>query len=150
MQNLGASVARMLTPAARKRGFYEAQIWLRWAEIVPEHAAYCCPDKVFKDTLTLAVSSDSAKVILQMQQDILVQRINLFWGYQAVRRLKFVTKNLPPPKVLQTHTIQPSPQAEARAKARVMHIENLALRESFYKLAALVEQENENEWKNKT
>lgn len=147
LKTLGGYVTKMLTPAARKRGFFEAHFLTRWSEVCPEHAAYSCPDKIFKGQLTIAVISDSAKMMMQMQKDLIIQRINQFFGYPAVSRIKFVTKQLPVTKEEEFKKIQPSKAALIRAEARVSGVKDDSLRESLKALAALVEQENEEKWK---
>lgn len=99
----GADLRPGLTDAAGRRGFAEPEILLRWAEIVgPALAPDCRPVKVVYGrqpalgaTLVVENSGPRATEIQHMAPQIL-ERINSFYGYRAIARLR-VTQTAPAP-----------------------------------------------------
>ena len=79
---------------AGKNGFAEADVLLHWPEIVgADHAAKCRPVKVTyrhrSHGATLVVQTDSARAPeIEHQKSKIVERVNQFYGYGAVRHLK--------------------------------------------------------------
>lgn len=114
---LAPTLARLTRPILRKRGFATAEIVHRWAEIVgPQLAARTMPERIAfppgrreDGTLHLRVDSGSLALELQHFEGLVVERINGFFGYGAVARLRMVQRPLPP----QT----PKPAAAARTPA---------------------------------
>ena len=79
---------------AGKNGFAEADVLLRWAEIVGAgHSAKCRPVKVTyrhrSHGATLVVQTDSARAPeIEHQKARIIERVNQFYGYGAIRHLK--------------------------------------------------------------
>jgi len=80
---------------AGRHGFAETDVLLRWEEIVgPALAASCRPVKVHYGAeralgATLIVQADSGRAPeVTHQAQIFVDRVNQFYGYRAIRRLK--------------------------------------------------------------
>lgn len=89
----------------RKRGFVKAEIIRQWQDIVgPELAPLCQPVEIRfprlaarEGVLTLRASGAAAPLI-DMEAPRLIDRINQFYGYQAISRLKITQsagKNMP-------------------------------------------------------
>lgn len=110
---LGASVARLTRPAVRRRGLAEAGIIIDWPRIVgPELAAASCPERLTgtrRGGGQDAADGDGAeggilhlRVVgalateLQHLEPIIIERVNGFFGYRAVARLRIVQGALPP------------------------------------------------------
>lgn len=110
---LGASVARLTRPAIRRRGLAEAGIVVDWPRIVgPELAAASCPERLTgarRGGDRDAADGDGAeggvlhlRVVgalateLQHLEPIIVERVNGFFGYRAVARLRIIQGELPP------------------------------------------------------
>ncbi|WP_416898537.1 MAG: DUF721 domain-containing protein [Minwuia sp.] len=93
----GAEAAGILSPIMRKRGFAHVEVIQRWPEIVgPTLADNCRPERLQwpRDesagegaTLHMLVASGWA-VEVQHLEPVIVERINRFFGWRAVTRLK--------------------------------------------------------------
>lgn len=91
-----ASAARdQVTTMAGQKGFAETDVLLRWAEIAGAALAEVCrPVKVHygaQRTLgaTLVVQTTSGRAPeVEMQGPALIDRVNQFYGYRAIQRLK--------------------------------------------------------------
>jgi hypothetical protein len=89
-------LGRLLDPAARRRGLAEARLLTDWAAVVGPHlAARCQPVKLAPDpggrggVLVLHVSGPAA-LELQHSQPQVIERINGYFGYPAVARLRLI------------------------------------------------------------
>lgn len=122
----------VLGPTARRRGFAEAAILSDWAAIVgPTLAGRCQPTRVEfprgryrGGTLELHARGGAALEIQHLAPQ-LVERINGFFGYPAIRRLRLV-QAAPAPRAVQP------PAAPARPLSAT---DELALRRSIGTLA---------------
>jgi hypothetical protein len=104
VRRAGALLDRVLSPAARRRGFAEARLLSAWAEIVgPELAArsrpvrLAHPDGRFQPGVLHLHAAGAAALELQHQTPQLLERINGYFGRLAVARLRIVQAPLPPP-----------------------------------------------------
>lgn len=134
----------LLNPALRSRGLMEHSLVRRWREVVPAHAAYSYPVKLVRGVLTLAVPSDAAKMMLLMEQPLIIDEINRFYGYDAVHGLSFTLRQFAQPKLV-VSVKPPDEGALTRAAARCADIKNNTLRQAFTALGARVEEENVRE-----
>lgn len=87
----------MVEALAGKKGFAEADVLLRWPEIVGEaHRKICQPQAVrFSGArsvgATLVVETTSARATeVDHLAPVLIERVNQFYGYRAIGRLKVV------------------------------------------------------------
>ncbi len=102
---IGKHVGRLTQGVFRAHGFAYAQILTNWEAIVgPELANYCQPERLrwpagqerIKDerrrlggTLTVKVEGPAA-IELQHETPRVIERLNTFYGYQAVTAIKIV------------------------------------------------------------
>jgi len=93
-RQVGSYLARITRPVLGKRGLAEAEVVLRWPEIVGEALArQCLPERVKLGrgipggTLHLCVEPAAATRVQHLQATIL-ERVNTFYGYRAVVRLQ--------------------------------------------------------------
>jgi hypothetical protein len=107
LRRLPDLLGRVLDPAARRRGLAEAKLLTEWPTIVgPWLATRCQPVRLSHGAggaggvLALHVAG-AAALELQHSEPQLIERINGFFGYPAVSRLRLVQA--------------PRPQAAARA-----------------------------------
>ena len=98
----GSILRRATAAALRRRGFGEGEVIARWPEIVgPRLAALTAPEKLHQRRGDLAGAvlhirvAGAAAVELQHMAPTVMERINGFYGYRAVDRLKFVQGPLP-------------------------------------------------------
>lgn len=95
---VGQSVEKLTKPIFGRRGFAGAGVVTDWKAIVGEHLArHTQPDRISHDgpkridgTLHLRVDSASLATELVYLEPQLIERINTFFGYKAVARLRLV------------------------------------------------------------
>ena len=100
-RQVGSYLGRITRPLLGKRGLAEAEVVLRWPEIVGEELArQCLPEKVSVrrgnpgGTLHLCVEP-AAATRLQHLETVILERVNTFYGYRAVVRLQMRQQPLP-------------------------------------------------------
>ena len=90
--------------AFRRFGFVQSSVVTRWPEIVgPTHARVCAPEAIrfppgekSEGILQLVVSPAHAPLIQQVIPEI-TERVNRFFGYNAVARIKIRQGKVQPP-----------------------------------------------------
>ncbi len=91
--------------AFRRFGFVQSSVVTRWPEIVgPKHARVCSPEAIrfppgekSEGILQLVVSPAHAPLIQQVTPEIM-ERVNRFFGYKAVARVKIRQGAVKPPR----------------------------------------------------
>lgn len=119
---LSARLPDLLGPLLRRRGFAQGQILARWPAIVgPLLARHTAPERLIfaarehaGATLRVRVAPGFAPQI-QHLEPLLVQRINTFYGYRAVARLRLIQGPLPPVRETAPPVAPPPSPAEAAA-----------------------------------
>ncbi len=121
-----------------KRGFAQMELVTRWREIAGAGlAAHCFPQKLgsaANGTLTLTlVADDRASLELQHQAPKLIDRINRYFGREAVTKIKVIAGDIPKPRM------RPSPRPltlaeEGELKGWTSGIEDGSLREALERL----------------
>ena len=138
---------------AGKQGFAEANVLLNWPAIAgAELAATCQPVRVTygaQRTLgaTLIVQASSARAPeIEMKGPIIVERVNQYYGYRAISRLK-VTQSTgfsPTPGFSEVQAAftgpdgTPTPAEEARAAEMAADIQSPGLRAALGRMGANV------------
>jgi hypothetical protein len=99
---LSALLGRVLDPVSAKRGFANAELLAAWPEIVgpryahttqPERIAWAHGSAAAEDGGTLTVRAEaSAALYFQHEVGQVLERVNAFLGFGAVRRIKIVQK----------------------------------------------------------
>ncbi|HYN39330.1 MAG TPA: DUF721 domain-containing protein [Rhodospirillales bacterium] len=148
LRALGESVAPLTAPLAGKRGFAAARLLGEWPSIVGPHlAARSRPEQLSGGsrggaeagaggTLVVRVASGPMALELQHQEPLICERINVFFGWRAVARLRLVHGPLPRPPAAPP---PPAPLADdATIDAAVGNIEDPALAAALRALAARV------------
>ena len=102
LRRLPDLLSHVLDPTARRRGLAEAKLLTEWPTIVgPGFAARCQPIRLAKSTdrqsgvLVLHVAGTAALELQHSELQIL-ERINGFFGYPAVSRLRLIQAPPPP------------------------------------------------------
>jgi len=142
-----------LGQAAAKHGFAEPEVLLRWHEIVGEKlSGLCAPVKVTypRDqglAATLVVRSDGPRATeIEHMGPQIVERVNQFYGYRAIGRVKVVQTTGPapgfaePPRSFTGPDVQaePPPDATARAAEMTTGIRDPNLRAALTRMGAHV------------
>ena len=96
------SVAKMLMPLAKnllgKKGFAEIDLLSNWREIVGEEiASYTLPTQIVMrrgdkngGCLQIEVPSGAFALEVQLREKIIMEKINFYFGYQAVSGIRIV------------------------------------------------------------
>ena len=100
---LAATVANITRPLFSRRGFADGAIVNEWPAIVGAHfAAHSAPEKIVaasgggaEGTLHVRIDSGSLAIELQHLEPLLIERINGYFGYRAVARLRLLQGPLP-------------------------------------------------------
>lgn len=101
MRSLKNTISKLMDPIYQRQGFIRSTIILEWKLIVGAHfSQFCQPEKITfpleKRTggrLVLKTTSSFAPA-LQFDAPLILDRINKYFGYQAVEKL-ILTHNLP-------------------------------------------------------
>ena len=130
---VGAALERGLAPTARKHGFSETRLLLRWESVVgAEIAAWTRPLRLFRGVLHLRVASAWAPYV-QHQAPSIRDRVNLFLGRKAVARIALKQGLVVPPP---PETPAPAPAPEPVA---VSGISDPELRATLARLGGAVQ-----------
>jgi len=142
-KQIGFLGRRFLRKPARIRGFSESEVLIRWPEILPAYAAYSRPKSLNRSgVLEIVTNSASAANNMQMQGQALIDRINQFFGYGAVKKLRFVVTGFLPKLEEPIKRLEADEKAEDWAVERCKDVQDTELRERLEKLGALIEMEN--------
>ena len=119
---LAPTVALLTRPLFKRRGFAAASIVENWANVVgPMLASRTLPERITfptgkrdEGTLHLRVDSGALALEIQHQEHLVVERINGFFGYGAVARLRLIQRPMPPRPggSVASTTSQPDDQAQ--------------------------------------
>jgi hypothetical protein len=144
-RHVGANVRRITKPLLKSRGLAQGDIVFRWNEIVgAKLASYCYPMKLIParghdgGSLTVRVSGAAALEIDHMAPQI-VERINTFYGYQAVERLRIEQGPIPRvAKPRQKPLRRLTDSEEMALESEVAPIKDTDLREKLNDLGRLI------------
>ncbi|MGE3692968.1 MAG: DUF721 domain-containing protein [Novosphingobium sp.] len=101
--------------AFRRFGFIQSSVVTRWPEIVgPSHARVCAPESIrfppgekSEGILQLVVTPAHAPIIQHVIPEIM-ERVNRFFGYKAVARVKLRQGEVQPPAARKPAVAPPS------------------------------------------
>ena len=136
-----------LSDAFKQQGFASAELVTRWTDIVgPEIAAHAEPLKVQwpravgneapePGTLVLRVDGPTA-IEIQHLANVILERVNRFFGWQAVDRLAL--RQAPLARRGKKAAEKPDPEAAARIAATLPEIADDELRQALARLGAAV------------
>lgn len=140
--------ATILSPLHRRRGFAQADIITRWSEIVgPTMADQCRPERLQwpRDesagdgaALHMVVAHGWATEVQHMEP-VIVERVNRFFGWRAVGRLKLRQANIEPRRRPAAPKTRPLTDAEkAQLDKLVEGVADPRLKESLRRLGATI------------
>ncbi|HET7680332.1 MAG TPA: DciA family protein [Xanthobacteraceae bacterium] len=136
-----------LSDAFKQQGFASAELVTRWTDIVgPEIAAHAEPMKVQwpravgnaapePGTLVLRVDGPAA-IEIQHLANVILERVNRFFGWQAVDRLAL--RQAPLSRRGKKAAKAPDPEAAARIAAGLPQVTDDELRNALARLGAAV------------
>ncbi|MFQ5765938.1 MAG: DUF721 domain-containing protein, partial [Rhodospirillales bacterium] len=144
---LAQSLSAVTRPLFGKRGFADGAILDDWRAIAGAHLArHSLPEKVSpgpKDgdggTLHLRIENGSIATELQHLEPLLVERINGYFGFKAVGRLKITQGPLPQAPESPPPSTRPLAAAEEAGLAEsLMDVDDPALRDALAELGRAV------------
>jgi hypothetical protein len=128
-----------------RQGFASTELITRWTDIAgPEIAAHSEPIKIqwprhegaeAAATLVLRVEGPIA-IEIQHQAGVIVERVNRFFGWQAIGRV--VLRQAPLARRGKKAPEAPDPQAMARIAATLAGVQDAALRDALARLGAAI------------
>jgi hypothetical protein len=142
---LAALVGRVLDPVSAKRGFANAELLAAWPEIAgPRYAHTTQPERISwahgsaaaEDGGTLTVRVE-ASVALYFQHEIgqILERVNGFLGFGAVRRIRIVQKPIERAIAKEHREPRPlDPAEEERLAGTLAGVDDDGLREALKRL----------------
>jgi hypothetical protein len=140
---------KTLTDAFAKQGFASTELVTRWTEIVgTEIAAHSEPEKIQwsrpydgrtqePGTLVLRVEGPAA-IEIQHLAGVVLERVNRFFGWQAVGSLRL--RQAPLGRKAKKLLPSPDPEATARMAAELADIKDENLRDALARLGAAIKQ----------
>jgi hypothetical protein len=152
---LGGAVIALLDPLLAKRTHVDASLALAWPELAGEKLAgrsqplkvtwpkRGSPDDPFEPGVLTVACEGAAALDLQYQTGELVSRINSFFGYTAIGRIRIEQRAIAafrPKDKRQPQTVTPGEAASLLATVRL--IEDDDLRASLLRLGESVTAEN--------
>lgn len=139
LRALGETVDAVARPMLGRRGFAGSRVVAEWGSIVGEPlAARSLPERVTRPadgrgggTLHVRVASGALAVELQHLEPVIVERINTWFGYRAVARLKLAHGPIPERQVDRTPPHILTPADEAAVEALAAEIDDPTLRQAL-------------------
>lgn len=133
---------RVTRPVFGKHGFAGGALVMDWPAIVGSAvAAYTLPLRITfpkgergEGTLVVKVANSAFATQLQHLEPLVLQRINGYFGYGAVARLKLVHGPLPRRKEPPKPEAEPDPETLRRFEERLAQVEDEGLREVLARL----------------
>lgn len=143
LKAVGAVTDKLTRPLLGKRGLAEGDLVRHWAAIVgPTLAALSQPesvrfprDKRDNGELTIRVGSGPAATMLQHEAPRIIERVNRFYNYAALSRMKIIQAPLPPRRATKGPEMRPLSSAEEQdLQATVAGIADPDLKEALLSL----------------
>lgn len=124
---MGSYLDRIARQVLGRRGLSEAEVVLRWPEIVGDQLArQCLPEKLSyrrgaagAGILQIRVEPAAATVVQHLEPQIL-ERVNTYYGYRAVARLQLRQQPLPKPAIARRRMARRLTEPERAALQRVV------------------------------
>ena len=140
-------IDRLTRPAFAKRGMADGALVRDWPEIVgpvlssqsaPVRVAYRARERR-EGTLLLRVVNGSLAAELQHLEPLVVERVNGYFGYRAVARLRLLQGPLEPREAkMEEEQQSPDPVVENELRSQLGTIENAELRDALHALGRRV------------
>jgi hypothetical protein len=151
MRQIGGSIRDLLDPLMAKRANVDLSLALAWQQVAgdklsgrtqPLHIQWpqrISPDDAFKPGTLVVAAEGSVALDLQYTSGELVERINRFFGYPAVNRIRIEQKPVMRFKEKHKRT-EPvlNPDEKAGLEASLSRIEDDGLRETLFRLGTHV------------
>ena len=105
-KTIGTNVTKIVKPLISKRGFGNSEIINNWVNIVGDKLAQnIMPQKISYNSnpnldgvLLLRVNSSSVALEIQYIEKQIINKINTYFGFRAIARIKIIQGPIPTPK----------------------------------------------------
>lgn len=139
-KSLGTCIEPVTRPVFKSRGIANVKLITEWRSIAGQSLAdYCIPEKLSyapgkttDGTLTISVASGFATE-LQHMQPVILERINIYFGYKAVSRISISHSFVPSPPPVPPS--KPIPTLPPLAAASADMVSDPELKEALKSLA---------------
>lgn len=144
---LASSLSAVTKTVFGKRGFADGSIVKDWATIAGDHLSrHSLPEKISTPrdkaaggVLYLTIDSGSMATELQHLEPLLIERINGYFGFKAVERLKITQGPLPKEDKKTAPPVRPLQEAEESELAEsLMEVDDPELKEALKALGRAV------------
>lgn len=148
--SLSEMVSKMLDPVLRKRTGLNVALIEHWPQIVgydmsehtmPLKIIWKCraiQDEVFQPATLVIACEGFAALKLMHETNELLQRINVFFGYIAIDRIKIEQRSISVPEDHLTLKSNLGEKDKQHIKKMLEKVENESLRQSLYKLGCCI------------
>ena len=145
-ETLGSSVSRLTKPIFGKRGLADGAIAREWANIVgPMIAKHSQPDRISyanrernNGILHLRVDHSAMATELQHLEPQLMERINGYFGFKAVGRMRFIHGPLARATEEPAREAAETPAQSVQVASEVSAVDDPELREALNRLGNAV------------
>ena len=105
-KTIGTNVTKIVKPLISKRGFGNSEIINNWVNIVgnklaqnimPQKISYNCNSNL-DGVLLLRVNSSSVALEIQYVEKQIINKINTYFGFRAIGRIKIIQGPIPSPE----------------------------------------------------
>jgi hypothetical protein len=150
---VGGLVSAVLDPVLARRAGMTTALLAAWPQIVPAMLVETTrPEKInwprraseddpFKPAVLVVAAEGMAALHVQHQSGEIIQRVNSFFGFQAIERLQLVQKPVQPERKPARRKAAVSKEDEARIAKLAETIEDDGLREALIRLGKSIKQE---------
>lgn len=129
-KTLADHVGKITKPIFGVRGFADAAIINDWPSIAGEYLAeHSAPEKIHyspgnkhKGILHLRIDNGGLAIYVQHQGDVLIEKINSYFGYAAVQRIHINQGPLPETIKSAPQQVLPLPKAEERRLLKNLNV----------------------------
>ncbi|WP_019219751.1 DUF721 domain-containing protein [Bartonella florencae] len=154
--SLSEMVSTMLDPVLRKRTGLNVALIEHWPQIagydISEHTMplkiiwkYCTiQDEVFQPATLVVACEAFAALKLMHETEELIHRINVFFGYIAIDRIKIEQRPISIPANHLLIKQDPNEKDKKHIEKMLKEVENESLRQSLYKLGCCIFAEKNN------
>lgn len=141
---MNKALPKLLRGAARKRGFAEADLLVKWPQVCPQIAHCTAPAKLSGKILTLQAESSSVGQQVRMYETQLIEQINTFFGQPLVQRIRPVATYMPlNVKTIHPPKLQASNTATEWATQKTRSVRDDSLRQRLTRLGSLIKTKTE-------
>jgi hypothetical protein len=142
MKKLTNNLENIIKPVALKNGFNEVRIFSCWKNIIgSELHSQVKPLKLKNKVLHCIAQNSAVATDVAFKSPILIEKINQFFGYQAVTKITTLQKRFADEDMFFAEKIVPDEGCKIRAKAMCSEVKDDTLRQRLESFMALVEKE---------